>query len=178
MQTRRLGPEELVEYGVRTLAARACSIGELRQKLGRRAERAADVDAALARLGDLGYLDDKRFAESYAAARRETGGFGKTRVVRDLRRRRVAPTVAQRAVEKAYQGSDEIALIESLLRRKYRGKAPDGFLTGPKELAAAYRRLVYAGFSSGTVIHVLKRFAREPELLDQFEPPDSGQQEE
>jgi hypothetical protein len=34
-----------------------------------------------------------------------------------------------------------------------------------------------AGFGSGNIIRVLKRFAANPELLDQFEPPaESGQE--
>jgi hypothetical protein len=38
-------------------------------------------------------------------------------------------------------------------------------------MASAYRRLLRAGFRSGEVIRVLKKFARNPELLDEWEPP-------
>jgi len=176
MRVRRLSLDELMEYALNALAARACSSGELRRKLAARAETAADVDIALSRLKEYGYLDDRRFAESYAAARLESQGFGKGRVVRDLRRRRIAPAEAERAAAKAYRGVDEVALAESFIRRKYRGKAADGFLQDPKDLASAYRRLIHAGFSPGTAIRVLKRFAREPELLDSFEPPPEGEE--
>jgi tripartite-type tricarboxylate transporter receptor subunit TctC len=53
------------------------------------------VDAVLAKLKDAKYLDDQRFAENYAAARLENEGFGKMRVLRDLRQHRVAPKLAE-----------------------------------------------------------------------------------
>ncbi len=171
MRARRLGLDELKEYAVRVLSGRAYSTGELRQKLAARAENPGDVDDLIARLKEYGYLNDKQFAETYASVRLETQGFGRTRVVRDLRRRRVAPTLAEQATSKIYQGTDEVALVEEYIRRKYRGKARDGFLQEPKDLASAYRRLLNAGFTSANSIRALKRFAKEPELLDQFEPP-------
>jgi hypothetical protein len=47
-----------------------------------------------------------------------------------------------------------------------------GLFREDKDLAAAYRRLLRAGFRSGEIIRVLKRFARNPDLLDAFEPPE------
>ncbi len=38
-----------------------------------------------------------------------------------------------------------------------------------KDLASTYRRLVRAGFKSSVVVSVLKRFAKNPELLDGIE---------
>ena len=65
---RRLAAGPLWGYALRVLGGRACSIGELREKLLRRAERAEDVPGLLARLKEYGYLDDQRFAESFSAA--------------------------------------------------------------------------------------------------------------
>ena len=88
---RRLDSGGLWTYAVKVLAGRAHSTGEMREKLRRRAERAADVDEALARLKDLGYLDDRRYAEGFASARLANEKLGRTRVVQDLRQHRVAP---------------------------------------------------------------------------------------
>jgi regulatory protein len=161
---------------VRALGARAHSVGELRQKLERRAQRAGDVPDVLARLKQCGYLDDKTYAEAVASWRLDSQGLGKARALSDLRKRRVAPSVAEKAVAKVYSESDEVALVESFLRRKYRNVALDKFLSEPKNLASAYRRLRVAGFSSANSLRVLKRFAREPELLDGLE--DEGRVEE
>jgi regulatory protein len=168
---------ELLNYAVRALGGRAHSTGELREKLRRRAERAEDVEAVLAKLKELGYLDDKRFAESYAAARLENQGLGKMRVLRDLRQRRIAPQLAEQVTEKTYQETDETKLIEEFLKRKYRGKKLGEFLGEEKNLAAAYRRLRYAGFSAGASIRVLKRYARQAEELEGLEVEDPGELE-
>lgn len=169
---RRLPADALWNYALRILGGRAYSAGELRDKLQRRAERAEDVGPLLARLKDYGYLNDQRYAEGFSAARLENQGFGKARVLSDLRRRRVAPAVAEKAVQQAYRETDECALIEDYLRRKYRNTPLESWLNVPKNLAAAYRRLRTAGFSAGNSIHVLKRFAAEPELLDSLEEPE------
>jgi regulatory protein len=161
----------LWELALKTLGSRACSSGELRRKLSERAERAEDVDATIARLKEYRYLDDRKFAESFAAARLDNQGLGKRRVVQDLMRRRVAPSLAEAAAGKTYQNVDETALIEDYIRRKYRGKAKTGLFQHEKDLASAYRRLQRAGFNSGSIIRALKRFAANPELLDGFEPP-------
>ncbi|HXN48027.1 MAG TPA: regulatory protein RecX [Bryobacteraceae bacterium] len=166
---RRLNSEALWEYALRALAGRAHSAGDLRQKLERRAERAGDVAGILVRLKDCGYLDDKRYAEAVASWRLDSQGLGKARTLSDLRKKRVAPAVAEKAVAKVYSETDEVALVEAFLRRKYRSVALDVFLAEPKNLASAYRRLRVAGFSSGNSLRVLKRFAREPELLDGLE---------
>ena len=66
---RLLDAEALWGYALKVLGGRAYSSGELREKLRRRAARSGDVDDILARLKDHGYLDDRRFAEGFAASR-------------------------------------------------------------------------------------------------------------
>jgi len=163
---RQLDAASLWDYALKALSGRAHSSGELREKLRRRAERAEDVEDVLSRLRQSGYLDDRRYAESYAASRLSGEKFGRTRVVRDLRQHRVAPAL------KIYRDVDEVALIEEWVRRKYRTAPREGLFADRKDLAAAYRRLVRAGFRNGEILKVLKRFAKDPELLDGFEPPE------
>lgn len=175
MKERRARPLDAValwEYALQLLTGRAHSTGELREKLRRRAERIEDIEDVLSRLKDIGYLNDKRYAESYATLRLAGEKFGRTRVIRDLRQHRVAPKLAERTVEKVYDGVDELALIEEWIRRKYRTATREGLFADQKDLGAAYRRLVRAGFRSGEILTVLKRFAKNPDLLDGFEPPE------
>jgi regulatory protein len=156
----------LMTFAAQALSARALTISELREKLKRRAAEPTDIDIVLARLKESGYLNDARFAESYASWRRDDGGFGKTRVLRDLMARRVAPSVAREASEKAFEGADEIAMIENFLERKYRGKDLGALLKEDKNLASAYRKLRLSGFSTGNSVRVLKRYAAQAELLE------------
>ena len=117
-----LDREGLMNYAARALTSRALSLNELRDRLKRRAARQEDAAEVLARLKEAGFLNDRKLADSFATWRRENQGLGKARVMHDLMARRIAPAVAKQAVETAYSGVDEVALIESFLARKYRGK--------------------------------------------------------
>jgi regulatory protein len=173
----RLDAAALWQYALRVLAGRAHSTGDLREKLRGKAERAADVDPTIARLKEYGYLNDRKFAESFAAARLENEGLGKTRVLADLSRRRVAPAVAQQTVGKVYEDVSEQALAEDFVRRKFRMASKENLFQDDKQMGSAYRRLVRAGFRSATAIAVLKKFAHDPDLLDGFEPPEETGEE-
>ena len=63
------------------------------------------------------------------------------------------------------------------VRRKYRSVPREGLFQEEKDLASAYRRLLRAGFRTGEIIRVLKKFAKNPELLDNFEPPEQTEEE-
>jgi regulatory protein len=171
-KSRLLNAEALWSFALKVLSGRAHSIGELREKLRRRAERISDIDEIVHRLKELGYLDDRRFAESFATARLSNEGFGRGRVIQDLRQRRVAPALAEKTVGKVYEEVDDQVLIEEWIRRKYRMTPREGLFQEEKDLAAAYRRLLRAGFRTGTIVSALKRFAKDPSLLDNFEPPE------
>jgi len=170
-KVRLLDSDALWTYALKSLAGRAHSAGELKEKLRRRAGRAGDVDGVLARLKEHGYLDDRRFAESFAAARLSNEGQGRIRVMQDLRQRRVAPSLAEKTVRQVYEGVDDEALIEGWIRKKYRQASREGLFQEEKDLAGAYRRLLRAGFRTCEIVRVLKRFAKNPDLLDNFEPP-------
>jgi regulatory protein len=171
-KARPLNAEALWGYALKVLGGRAYSTGELRVKLQRRAENPSDVEPMIARLKDIGYLNDQRFAEGYANARLSGDKFGKTRVIQDLRHRRVAPELAERTVQHVYADVDEQSLIDDWIQRKYRKAPREGLFEQPKDFASAYRRLARAGFRSGEVVKALKRYAKNPELLDGFEPPE------
>ena len=163
---RLLDAEALNGYALKLLGARALSTSEVRVKLRRRAENPADIEPLISRLRDYGFLNDRQFADNYAAARRDREGFGKMRVLRDLRQRRVAPPLAESAVQTAFSGVDEVAMVEKFLDRKFPNVNLAAYLNDERHLQSAYRKLRYAGFSSGTAITVLKRYAARAEELE------------
>lgn len=179
MQQRKPKPldaEGLWQYGLRALGGRAHSISELKTKLRRRAADPALVDEAVAKFKEYGYLNDQTFAANYAARRLENEGFGRMRVMKDLLNRRVASPVASKAVDHTFRDTSETQLIETFLRRKFKRLALGEYLLEPKHLASVYRRLRTAGFSSGSSVEVLKRYAKQAELLEDIasgeEPPE------
>ncbi len=144
----------LYAYALKSLAARARSIAELRRMLERRARNKADTETVLHRLRERGYLDDEKFAQAYAHWRLENQRLGRRRVERDLRARLVAAKLARRAVEKAYEDVDETHLLREHLARRLRRTGPPA---DERRLASLYRHLLGAGFSPGLVLAELRR---------------------
>ncbi len=164
---RKLASEELFEYAVKCLGARACSTADLKSKLRLRAANPPDVDAAIDRLKDLGYLNDRLFAESYAAARVENEGFGRMRVLQDLRAKRIDGDLADQAVNQAIGDKSEEELIDAFIARRMSSLRIGGPIEDERRLAAAYRKLRRAGFTSGAILKALKRLAARPEELEE-----------
>jgi regulatory protein len=166
---RRLDAAVLWDYALRVLGDRAHSSSELRRKLARRAALPSDVTAVMTKLREYGMADDQKFSESFATARLANTGMGRFRVLRDLRAKNVSATVAEKAVAAAFEGTDEDALAENFLLRKYRGKDLPVFLAEEKNLASAYRRLRTGGFSSAASLKVLKRYSQRAAEMDPVE---------
>ncbi len=157
----RLEAPALFTYALNSLARRACSASEMQRKLQRRAASGSDVDKILTRLTDLGYLNDEKFAHSFAHWRLDNQKLGKRRVSRDLRFRlgpgEEAAELAGRAIEAAYGEVDESKLLKEYLARRFRGRPVQ---TDRRKIASLYRHLVVAGFSPGTIIPALKKVAK------------------
>src|ERR1022692_3010217 len=150
----RLDAAALWEYALRVLAGRAHSTGDLRQKLRGKAERAADVDPTIARLKEYGYLNDRKFAESFAAARLENEGLGKMRVLADLSRRRVAAAGAPDSGGKVFEDINYQALEQNFVRRKFRMAYKENLFQDEKQMASAYPRLPRTGVQTAATIAV------------------------
>jgi regulatory protein len=169
----KLASEALFEYAVKYLGFQACSSDALRSRLRLKAAHPGDVDTTIARLKDIGYLNDARFAESYAANRVQNEGFGRMRVLSDLRAKRVPEKLADKAVEQAFEEKSEPDMIDSFIERRMHSVIAQGKVEDERELARAYRRLRRAGFSSGGILSALKRLAARPELIDEPPPDDN-----
>ncbi len=76
------------------------------------------METAVFRLKEVGYLDDGRFAESFALYRAENEGFGRMRVLSDLRARRVPAKIAEKAVAQVFEDKSEGDLIDAYIERR------------------------------------------------------------
>jgi regulatory protein len=173
---RKLASEELFQYAVQCLGRRPFSSDELAARLRLRAAHIPDVDAAIVRLKEIGYLDDRRFAESFALNRAENDGFGRMRVLSDLRARRVPSKIAETAVEQIFEDKSESDQIDAYIERRMPSLRSGGKVEDERDLARAWRRLRRAGYSSGAVLAALKRVAARPDLIE--EPPAEDEEAE
>jgi regulatory protein len=161
----------LLEYAVKSLASRMKSERDLRRLMSARAEPGDEgrqaMDGVIAKLKELGYLSDERFAADYTRLRQENEKFGRRRVQQGLMQKGVASATVNEAVGKAYEEVDEVALARAYADRK-RMKKPEG----EKETTRAMRRLVAAGFSTRSVWTVLRSWGAPVEEVDVTEAED------
>jgi regulatory protein len=164
-----LGEAALFEYAVSALARRMRTARDLRRLMKTRAAAGAQgeaaMDAVVARLKELNYLSDTRFAADYTRLRKENEKFGRRRVQQDLAAKGVSSELVGEAVGAAYEGVDEAALARQYCERK-RMKQP----ANEKETARMVGRLMRAGFSSSAIFKVLKTWGVEVEEVELEEP--------
>jgi regulatory protein len=154
---------ELLDYAVKSLASKMKSERDLRRRLSDRVSTDESgretVENVIAKLKELGYLSDARFAADFARLRQENEKFGKRRVQQGLMQKGIASPLANEAITKQYEDVDEVALARQYIERK-RLKQPAGHREQrQKETAKIMRRLVAAGFSSRAVWSVLRDWA-------------------
>jgi regulatory protein len=146
---RKLGTEyQLNMSAQRALMRRPYSIHEMKQYLERRAEKKELIPPVIARLRELNYLDDARYALEYARHHAQARRQGRYRIARELRGRGVPDAHIDAALTAVFADTDESALVRARLKRRLshlRGAIDQ------KKLASLYRMLIRAGFSSDVI---------------------------
>ncbi len=158
----------LMEYALKSLASRMRTVRDLRRLMKMRVEPGpvgeAAMDVVVARLKELNYLSDTRFAADYTRLRKENEKLGRRRVQQDLMQRGVGSELVATTLATAYEDVDEVALVRAYIARK-RMKQPSGPNT-QKETTRAMGRLQRAGFSTGAIFKVLRAWGVEVEEAD------------
>jgi regulatory protein len=155
---RSIDQPDLLSAALRMLARRPYSIAEMRRALERKFGPGEPVAGAVARLRELGYLDDKKFAEQHASSLARNRSFGRRRVERELKAKLVDYRYIEPALDQAFEETSERALLEHSLDKKLRRlRLP---LTRSK-LYALCQSLMRLGFSSDDIMKVVRA---RPEL--------------
>ena len=133
------------ERAVKLLAAKPRSVAELRERLlQRRGTTKSVVETVIARLREYGYLDDERYAFSYASSKVKQRPIGRRRLERDLKFKKIENNVAAEALELVYTETPEEQLIDRAIEKRIRLRGR------PKDRAEAkklFDHLLRQGFS-------------------------------
>jgi regulatory protein len=109
------------ERAVKLLAAKPRSIAELREHLLRgKATNQEVVEEVIARLREYGYLNDERFAFSYASYKVKQRPIGRRRLERDLKFKKIDNAIANEALELVYAETPEEQLIDQAIAKRIR----------------------------------------------------------
>jgi regulatory protein len=109
------------ERAVKLLAAKPRSVAELRERLlkGKSANEEV-VEEVISRLREYGYLNDERFAFSYASYKVRQRPVGRRRLERDLKFKKIDSAVANEALETVYAETPEDQLIDQAIAKRLR----------------------------------------------------------
>ncbi len=141
------------------LAARQRSVKELRERLleGRGATQTI-VEECIERLCEYGYLDDARYAHSYAQLRVQQRPIGRQRLERDLRMKQIDKTTVDAALDSVFAEKPEAELIDSALAKRIRLRGRPQTRAEAKKL---FDHLLRQGFAFELVSEKVRALSKE-----------------
>jgi regulatory protein len=141
------------DCALRVLTLRDHSEAELRRKLKEKGYLEG-VEETVERLRELGYLDDARFARSFAASAIRNGrGYG-ARLKMELSRRGVAGPIIQEALAALGEEFEETGVLADTIARRFAGFDPSSATEKEKRRVVAY--LQRKGFTISAILTALK----------------------
>jgi regulatory protein len=142
------------DCSLRVLSLREHSEAELRRKLKEKGYEEPGIGESVARLKELGYLDDARFARLFASSAIRNGrGYG-ARLKLELARRGVAQEVVAQVLSELSEEFGESEVLAGLMERRFAGFDPETATEKEKRRVIGY--LQRKGFSLSAIFAKLK----------------------
>ncbi len=126
--TTAASPKGAYQSALRFLARRSHSRWELFTKVTRKGFSRGDINQALDRLEELGYLDDRAFALEYCQYRLKQSPRGRKLLGLELVKRGISRELIDGVLSEVYQDFPEVDLISGLVekwRRTHPGDVTD-----------------------------------------------------
>lgn len=149
------GSRRAFNAGAQLLSRREHSSKELYSKLLKnyQPEFAAE---AVARLQEIGMLNDERFAEMYAEELYTKKGFSKRKILYELSAKGIDREISENIVEELFSEEDNIQRIVDIIRKKYYNVEND---EKQRRRAAAY--LMRSGYSGSEIRQALSAISED-----------------
>jgi regulatory protein len=146
--------QHALDLSFRFLSRRDRTVLEMRRYLEGKRVDPATIDDALAALGDQGYLDDARFAERFAADKRDLEHWGTERIERRLATLGIERDVLAATLGDRDHGEEVEAALE-ILRRRFPRLGED-----PRDRRRALGVLVRKGYDVELAGDAIRAHAR------------------
>lgn len=153
-QPRPGASESLFQWALRALGRKSFSSKEIEARLLARTDDSSEAADVLRRLQDCGYLDDRKFIETFAAARLRRGIYGRSRLQRELSARGLPVGLIDEVLEEMVSPEDELAHLSRSLERKLKTWADP---VDEKKLARLYNYLLGQGFLEEAIRHEFRK---------------------
>ena len=152
--------QAVFDKAVEMLAVSQRSSRGLERRLIQKGVEKGHVQAAIARLTALGYLNDDVFAESVVQSRLVEGGASRRRVQQDLFRKGIAREVADRVIQRAVEENETDERSAALQVARKRLKTLRG-LDAATRKRRLYGFLARRGYDSTVISGVLRDLGAE-----------------
>ncbi|HEY0006236.1 MAG TPA: RecX family transcriptional regulator [Pyrinomonadaceae bacterium] len=158
---RPLDPEKArtrtMQRAAKLLAAKPRSIAELRERLlEKQWTNEAAVDEVIAKLSEYGYLNDERFAFSFASYKVRQKPVGRQRLQRDLKLKKIDKETADEALRLVFDETPEAELIDRAIEKRTRLRGRPSTRAETKSL---FDHLLRQGFSYELVSQKVRALA-------------------
>lgn len=137
-------PDRWVRLAVRYLAICDRTVAQVRNYVLRNGAPPDQIERVIARLSDLGYLDDRAYAERWITRRIADRPMGRERLRCELEAKGVEDAIAESTIRQAFQTANEDLLARSALDSAQRR----GRCVTPRQVASFLRR---RGFDDDTI---------------------------
>ena len=140
------------------LAAKQRSVEELRERLlAGRGATSELVETVIERLREYGYLDDERFAQSYASLRIQQRPIGRQRLQRDLHLKKIDKQTVDAALDQVFDQTPEADLIDRAIAKRIRLR---GRPRSREEAKKLFDHLLRQGFAFELVSERVRALAK------------------
>ncbi len=141
-----------MDYALSYLTARDRTVYEMQTYLDGKAFGEADIDATIARLIELGLLDDRRFAEQFVKTRLASKPLSRSHLYRQLTEHHIAKDIVLEALESVPEETelDNALMIAQKYTRQFRSLEPE------KRRMRVLSRLQARGFGADVSYKVLR----------------------
>jgi len=106
-------------YALRLLAGRDYTRSAILTKMAARDVAPSDAEQVVERLQQEGWLDDRRYAERFAAAAVSSGRFFGARLRQEMSRRGFEPAVVGEVLKEVFAEHDEPTAVRLILQNRY-----------------------------------------------------------
>lgn len=153
--------ERVIAAALRMLAMRPRSETQLRERLMSKPQANGRlVDHCISHLKQLGYVNDDRFAESYATHRLSVRPIGRARLARELVRKKVDRKTVDRALDQVFDEHCEDDLIDRAIQKRMR---THGHPTDRADAKRMFDHLARLGFDFDLILRKLDALNRNNE---------------
>ncbi len=151
--------EKVTAAALRMLAARPRTETQLRERLMSMPwANQRLVDDCISRLKEMDYVNDGKFAESYASHRLSVKPLGRARLARELALKKLDRKTIEGALDRVFDDSDEDELIDRAIQKRIR---THGRPSDRSEAKRMFDHLARLGFEFDLIARKLDALRRD-----------------